>query len=54
MSPGFEERLFPRLPQIIAHFGTPFHILTKGNGRIGGEPEGTLCSGTGFPGILCR
>jgi len=29
MSKGFEERLFPRLPKIIAHFGTPFHILDE-------------------------
>ncbi len=29
MSPAFERRLFPRLPEIIAHFGTPFHILDE-------------------------
>jgi len=29
MSKAFEERLFPRLPKIIAHFGTPFHILDE-------------------------
>jgi diaminopimelate decarboxylase len=29
MSPAFEGRLFPRLPEIIAGFGTPFHILDE-------------------------
>jgi diaminopimelate decarboxylase len=29
MSAAFESRLFPRLPGIIAHFGTPFHILDE-------------------------
>ncbi|MCJ7605534.1 MAG: hypothetical protein MUO19_05815, partial [Dehalococcoidales bacterium] len=29
MSSEFQERLFPRLPDIIRHFGTPFHILDE-------------------------
>jgi diaminopimelate decarboxylase len=29
MSQDFERRLFPRLPEIIAHFGTPFHIMDE-------------------------
>jgi diaminopimelate decarboxylase len=29
MSKAFEDRLFPRLPQIIEHYGTPFHILDE-------------------------
>ena len=29
MSPDFEQRLFVRLPDIIAHFGTPFHIFDE-------------------------
>jgi diaminopimelate decarboxylase len=29
MSKSFEERLFPRLPAIIGHFGTPFHIFDE-------------------------
>ncbi len=29
MSSGFQERLFPRLPAIIKHFGTPFHIFDE-------------------------
>ncbi len=29
MSPEFEKRLFPRLPQIIDYFGTPFHIFDE-------------------------
>jgi diaminopimelate decarboxylase len=29
MSAAFSERLFPRLPEIIRHFGTPFHIFDE-------------------------
>jgi len=29
MSGAFEERLFPKLPGIIKHFGTPFHIYDE-------------------------
>jgi len=29
MSPSFQERLFPRLPEIIKFFGTPFHIFDE-------------------------
>ncbi|HSW57967.1 MAG TPA: diaminopimelate decarboxylase [Dehalococcoidales bacterium] len=29
MSAGFQARLFPRLPDIIKFFGTPFHILDE-------------------------
>jgi len=29
MSKSFEERLFPKLPQIIEYFGTPFHIFDE-------------------------
>lgn len=29
MSGHFESRLFPKLPQIIEHFGTPFHIFDE-------------------------
>lgn len=29
MSQSFQERLFPRLPEIIDYFGTPFHILDE-------------------------
>jgi diaminopimelate decarboxylase len=29
MSKDFEQRLFPRLPEIIAYFGTPFHIMDE-------------------------
>jgi diaminopimelate decarboxylase len=29
MSADFQERLFPRLPEIIRFFGTPFHILDE-------------------------
>jgi diaminopimelate decarboxylase len=29
MSADYQERLFSRLPEIIQHFGTPFHILDE-------------------------
>jgi diaminopimelate decarboxylase len=29
MSPDFQKRLFPRLPEIIGYFGTPFHIYDE-------------------------
>jgi diaminopimelate decarboxylase len=29
MSKAFQDRLFPRLPEIIQYFGTPFHILDE-------------------------
>jgi len=29
MSKNFEERLYPRLPEIIKYFGTPFHIFDE-------------------------
>jgi len=33
----FQERLFPLLPKIIEHFGTPFHICDKTGILVGGE-----------------
>ena len=29
MSPGFKQRLFPRVKEIAAHYGTPFHIYDE-------------------------
>jgi diaminopimelate decarboxylase len=29
MSPSFKDRLFPILPQLAAHYGTPFHIYDE-------------------------
>lgn len=29
MSQAFQDRLFPRLPEIISYFGTPFHIFDE-------------------------
>ena len=29
MSTGFQGRLFPRLPEIIKYYGTPFHIFDE-------------------------
>jgi diaminopimelate decarboxylase len=29
MSTAFQERLFPRLPEIVDYFGTPFHIMDE-------------------------
>jgi diaminopimelate decarboxylase len=37
MSQAFEKRLFPRLPEIIKYFGTPFHILDEQGIRETGE-----------------
>ncbi len=49
MSESLQERLFPRLPEIIEHFGTPFHIM---------DAQGILDTGKalktyfgGFPGF---
>lgn len=49
MSAGFRERLFPRLPKLINHFGTPFHVFDEQgivetgehlNELLGGMPGG--------------
>ena len=37
MSKGFEERLYPVLPTIVAHYGTPFHIYDEVGIRQTGE-----------------
>lgn len=37
MSDAFEDRLFPELERIIAHFGTPFHIYDEAGIRDTGE-----------------
>ncbi len=37
MSSDFKKRLFPRLPEIIKHFGTPFHIFDEQGIRETGE-----------------
>jgi len=29
MSPDFKQRLFPRVPEIAAHYGTPFHVYDE-------------------------
>ena len=29
MSPDFQERLFPILPEIVRYFGTPFHLFDE-------------------------
>lgn len=29
LSPSFKQRLYPHLPQIVAHFGSPFHIYDE-------------------------
>jgi diaminopimelate decarboxylase len=39
MSKAFEARLFPRLPQIRAYFGTPFHIF---------DEQGIIATGNGL------
>ncbi len=37
MSEAFKERLFPLLPDIAAHFGTPFHLYDEAGIRETGE-----------------
>lgn len=37
MSPEFENRLFPRLEAMVAHFGTPFHIYDEAGIRATGD-----------------
>jgi diaminopimelate decarboxylase len=49
MSPAFEERLFPVLPEIAKFFGTPFHIFDeRGIMETGVELRHTF---RGFPGF---
>jgi diaminopimelate decarboxylase len=37
MSNAFENRLYPRLSEIAAHFGTPFHIYDEAGIRETGD-----------------
>lgn len=37
MSPEFRQRLFPHLPAIASHYGTPFHIYDEGGIRETGR-----------------
>ena len=37
MSKDFQERLFPIVPQLVTHFGTPFHIYDEVGIRATGE-----------------
>ena len=37
MSPAFKERLFPHLPAIAAHYGTPFHVYDEAGIRETGR-----------------
>jgi len=37
MSPAFKDRLFPHLPAIAAHYGTPFHIYDEAGIRETGR-----------------
>jgi diaminopimelate decarboxylase len=49
MSRAFEERLFPKLPRIIGHFGTPFHIFDEsGIMETGEKLKWEFSSITGF------
>ena len=49
MSKAFEKRLFPRLPEIIGYFGTPFHILDeKGIIETGDELKSSFREVCGF------
>jgi diaminopimelate decarboxylase len=49
MSEAFAARLFPRLPEIIRYFGTPFHIFDeKGILETGGYLKSTFKEIQGF------
>ena len=49
MSKAFEQRLFPRLPEIIRYFGTPFHIFDEqGIMDTGNELKNLFRSVAGF------
>ena len=37
MSAEFEQRLYPMLERIVAHYGTPFHIYDEAGIRQTGE-----------------
>lgn len=37
MSPAFKDRLFPHLPAIVSHYGTPFHIYDEAGIRETGR-----------------
>ena len=45
MSLSFKERLFPLLPQLAAHYGTPFHIYDEAGIRATGEELNKAFSG---------
>lgn len=47
MSNAFEARLYPRLEEIAAHFGTPFHIYDETGIRQTGERLKNAFSGVG-------
>ena len=49
MSEDYQQRLFPRLPEIIKYFGTPFHILDeKGILKTGESLKNTFRDMRGF------
>ncbi|BBO79866.1 diaminopimelate decarboxylase [Desulfosarcina ovata subsp. sediminis] len=45
MSVAFENRLYPRLDEIVAHFGTPFHIYDETGIRETGQQLKTAFAG---------
>jgi diaminopimelate decarboxylase len=45
MSQSFKDRLFPLLPQLAAHYGTPFHIYDEAGIRATGEELNQAFSG---------
>ncbi|MGE5255297.1 MAG: diaminopimelate decarboxylase [Hyphomicrobiales bacterium] len=47
MSPDFEQRLYPVLNRVVAHFGTPFHIYDEEGIRATGESLKKAFSGVG-------
>ena len=54
MSTDFENRLYPRLDAIAAHFGTPFHIYDEaGIRQTGQDTDGCFQQYFRFPRIFC-
>ena len=54
MSAAFENRLYPLLKEIVAHFGTPFHIYDEAGIReTGHRLKRCFCRHSRLQGVLC-
>ena len=55
MSAEFEQRLYPMLERIVAHYGTPFHIYDEAGIRQNARALKQAFSGVdGLPRVLRR